>query len=201
MKHAAWIAQTRIDSPLGPLTAVATPRGLAGLWFDGQAHHPGQLEAAIDPDQRWLALASEQLASYWRGARVFDLPLDPQGTPFQIAVWHALLSIAPGSTLSYREVASAAGQPRAVRAVGAAIARNPISIIVPCHRVVGAGGSLTGYAGGLDRKLRLLQLEGAQIGRPNDRATPGIDAGLRASESARLGESRRPRRERVAGPA
>ena len=157
------IAQAQLDSPLGPLLAAVTAKGLAGLWFDGQAHHPGALDAPVDAQQPFIAMAREQLARYWRGdgpAR-FDLPLDAQGTPFQKAVWLALLQIPSGKTSSYGEVARRAGTPRAVRAVGAAIGRNPLSIVVPCHRVLGRDGSLTGYAGGLARKQRLLQLEGA----------------------------------------
>lgn len=157
------IAQARIDTPLGPLLAAATARGLAGLWFDGQAHHPGVLDAPEDAKQTFIVMAKEQLASYWRrsGAPHFELPLDAQGTPFQQAVWQALLQIPSGGTTTYAEVARRAGSPRAVRAAGAAIGRNPLSIIVPCHRVLGRDGSLTGYAGGLARKQALLQLEGA----------------------------------------
>ena len=156
------IAQTRIDTPLGPLTAAASERGLVGLWFDGQAHHPGPLDAPDDPGQRWLAQAREQLDAYWRGERTsFSVPLDLQGTPFQQAVWQALRHIARGSTCSYGALAREAGAAHAVRAVGAAVGRNPLSIVVPCHRVIGQDGSLTGYAGGLPRKTALLQLEGA----------------------------------------
>jgi len=157
------IAQAQLDSPLGPLLAAATSIGLAGLWFDGQAHHPGALDAPKDAHQPFIAMAREQLARYWRadGPARFDMPLDAQGTPFQKAVWQALLQIPSGTTSSYGEVAQRAGAPRAVRAVGAAIGRNPLSIVIPCHRVLGRDGSLTGYAGGLARKQHLLQLEGA----------------------------------------
>jgi methylated-DNA-[protein]-cysteine S-methyltransferase len=161
MKPFVLRAQARFDSPLGPLTAAATDDGLAGLWFDGQRHHPGPLAAPVDPAQRWLALAREQLDAYWAGARAFDVPLDPRGTPFQLAVWRALRAIAAGATRSYAEVAASIGAPQALRAVGAAIGRNPVSIVVPCHRVIGRDGGLTGYAGGLDRKRALLALEGA----------------------------------------
>ncbi len=157
------IAQAPIDTPLGPMLAAATAKGLAGLWFEGQAHHPGPLEAPRDAAQRFIARAREQLQRYWDDAATatFDVPLDAQGTPFQQAVWGALLEIASGHTSSYADVAVRAGSPRAVRAVGAAIGRNPLSIIVPCHRVLGRDGSLTGYAGGLARKQALLQMEGA----------------------------------------
>jgi len=161
MKWISLIAQTRFDSPLGPLTAAATEQGLAGLWFDAQAHHPGPLAAPEEASQRWLAQARDELAAYWRSETMcFTVPLDLLGTPFQQAVWRALRAIAPGATRSYRDIAQQAGVPAAVRAVGAAVGRNPVSIIVPCHRVIGHDGSLTGYAGGLPRKTALLQLEG-----------------------------------------
>jgi methylated-DNA-[protein]-cysteine S-methyltransferase len=154
------VAQARIDTPLGTMTAAATARGLAGLWFDGQAHHPGALDAPTDAAQAHLARARDQLAAYFRGDRVrFDVPLDLHGTPFQRAVWQALQRIAAGATCSYGEVAAAAGKPDAVRAAGAAIGRNPVSVIVPCHRVVARDGALTGYAGGLARKQALLAHE------------------------------------------
>jgi methylated-DNA-[protein]-cysteine S-methyltransferase len=157
------IAQARIDSPLGPITVAATEGGLAGLWFDGQAHHPGVLQAPLDNRQRFVAQAREELAMYWRhGPRNdFTVPLDATGTPFQQAVWTALRRIPAGRTCTYADVARQAGSPRALRAVGAAIGRNPLSIIVPCHRVIGSSGALTGYAGGLARKQALLELEGA----------------------------------------
>ena len=157
------IAQARFDSPLGPLTAAATAQGLAGLWFDGQAHHPGPLHAPLDAQQAFIAQAREELERYWRGAAStgFKVPLDAQGTPFQQAVWRSLLEIPSGCTSTYGAMAARAGSARAVRAAGAAIGRNPLSIIVPCHRVLGSSGSLTGYAGGLQRKQALLQLEGA----------------------------------------
>jgi methylated-DNA-[protein]-cysteine S-methyltransferase len=157
------VAQARLDSPLGPLTAAATDRGLAGLWFDGQAHHPGALSAPVAPEHPWLARAAEQLSRYWAGdALAFELPLDMRGTPFQQAVWRALLAVGRGATSCYGEIAARAGNPAAVRAAGAAVGRNPVSIIVPCHRVLGRDGSLTGYAGGLPRKRALLALEGVR---------------------------------------
>jgi methylated-DNA-[protein]-cysteine S-methyltransferase len=157
------IAQARIDSPLGPITVAATERGLAGLWFDGQAHHPGPLQAPQDDEQRFIAQARDELAMYWRHGprRAFSVPLDAAGTPFQQAVWVALRRIPAGQTRTYADVARQAGSPKAMRAAGAAIGRNPLSIIVPCHRVIGSSGALTGYAGGLARKRSLLELEGA----------------------------------------
>lgn len=162
MKLQKLVAQARLDSPLGPMTVAATEQGLAGLWFDGQAHHPGPLDAPVDAQQPFIAQARQELAAYWGGAGgCFKVRLDAQGTPFQRAVWRSLLAIPSGRTSTYAAVAAAAGSPRAVRAAGAAIGRNPLSIVVPCHRVLGRDGSLTGYAGGLDRKQALLRLEGA----------------------------------------
>jgi methylated-DNA-[protein]-cysteine S-methyltransferase len=167
--HPDCVAQARIDTPLGPMLAAATPQGLAGLWFDAQAHHPGPLPVPTDPGQRWIAATRAWLQRYWEPSREYDgepgaraqpLPaLDLHGTPFQREVWQALCTIEPGRTLSYAAVAAAVGRPAAVRAVGAAIGRNPVSVLVPCHRVVGFDGQLTGYAGGLPRKQALLALE------------------------------------------
>ena len=168
MKFHPAIVQTTCPSPLGAITLAATPQGLAGVWFDGQQHLPPALLQApatwpMDASHPVLRLASQQLAEYFAGQRQhFDLPLDLSGgTDFQQAVWRALLAIEPGQTQSYGQVSQHIGRPTAVRAVGAAIGRNPVSIIVPCHRVLGANGSLTGYAGGLPRKTHLLTLEGA----------------------------------------
>jgi methylated-DNA-[protein]-cysteine S-methyltransferase len=154
-------AQARIDTPLGPLTLAATGHGLAGAWFDGQAHHPGVLDAPTDAGHLHIAAAARALHDYWAGApKAFDIALDATGTDFQRAVWQALCEIAPGTTRSYAEIAQRIGRPAAVRAVGAAVGRNPVSIIVPCHRVIGRDGALTGYAGGLARKQALLVHEG-----------------------------------------
>lgn len=168
MKFHPATVQITCPSPLGAITLAATPQGLAGLWFEGQQHLPDALAHAtaawpVDSCHPVMRLASQQLAEYFVGQRQhFDLPLDLSGgTHFQQAVWHALLAIEPGQTQSYGQVSQHIGRPTAVRAVGAAIGRNPLSIIVPCHRVLGANGSLTGYAGGLPRKSHLLTLEGA----------------------------------------
>ncbi len=156
----AVVAQARADTPLGPILLAATAHGLAGLWFEGQKHHPAPFTAPIEPDQRFIAGALRELARHWAGEPVvFATPLDPAGSAFQRAVWQALLQIPRGSTRSYGELAAALGRPQASRAVGAAVGRNPLSVIVPCHRVLGSGGALTGYAGGLDRKRALLGLE------------------------------------------
>ena len=160
--HPRLVAQCRLETPLGPLTAAATDLGLAGLWFDGQAHHPGPLALPVDPRHPVLQAAARAVAAYFEGAAqpLAGLPLDLHGTPFQQAVWRALQALPRGQTCSYGQIADAAGAPAAVRAAGAAIGRNPVSILVPCHRVLGRGGSLTGYAGGLDRKQALLEAEG-----------------------------------------
>jgi methylated-DNA-[protein]-cysteine S-methyltransferase len=170
MKFDASVVQTHFQSPLGPMVLAATTQGLAGLWFEGQRHLPAQLTAESTGQGVWptnadhpvLRQAMQQLTDYFAGQRTqFDLPLDlTGGTAFQQSVWQALLAIPPGATASYGQISSRIGKPAAVRAVGAAVGRNPVSIIVPCHRVVGADGSLTGYAGGLDRKTALLALEG-----------------------------------------
>jgi methylated-DNA-[protein]-cysteine S-methyltransferase len=163
MKH-ALVAQTRIASPLGPLTLAATAQGLALAWFDAQAHRTETVDAPARPDHPLLQQAAREFTAYWADARsAFAVPLDPQGTPFQHAVWQVLRGIAPGTLLSYGDVARRIDKPAAVRAVGAAIGRNPLGIVVPCHRVVGRNGALTGYAGGLPRKQALLQHEGAQL--------------------------------------
>lgn len=162
MKHDPLTVFTTWNSPLGDMILAATPRGLSGVWFDGQRHGPDTSTWQRDPAHPVLLRAIEQLGDYFAGRRTaFDLPLDLQaGTPFQQQVWQALLGIAPGATTSYGHLSVAIGKPAAVRALGAAVGRNPVSIVVPCHRVLGADGSLTGYAGGLDRKTALLTLEG-----------------------------------------
>jgi methylated-DNA-[protein]-cysteine S-methyltransferase len=153
-------------STQGNLYLAATPQGLAGMWFTDQRHLPDVSSWQRHHDtsqQRVLKQTQQQLEAYFAGElQQFDLPLDlSAGTPFQQVVWQALLKIPFGQTTSYGALSSRIGKPLAVRAVGTAIGRNPIGIIVPCHRVVGADGSLTGYAGGLHRKEAFLTLEGA----------------------------------------
>jgi methylated-DNA-[protein]-cysteine S-methyltransferase len=170
MKFQSALVQTRFESPLGVIFLAATGKGLAGLWFDGQRHLPPEL-VGLPQRSQWpqddahpvLQQAISQLGEYFAGRRTrFDLPLDlSHGTAFQQSVWQALLAIAPGDTASYGEISARIGNAGAVRAVGAAVGRNPVSIVVPCHRVIGGDGSLTGYAGGIHRKTALLQLEGA----------------------------------------
>ena len=169
MKFDNSIVQTTFQSPLGKMIIAATDKGLAGTWFGGQRHLPPQLvEPCVwreDPDHPVIKQAIAQLTEYFAGTRShFDLPLDlAYGTAFQQSVWQALLAIPQGDTTSYGELSHRIGKPAAVRAVGAAVGRNPVSVIVPCHRVLGSDGSLTGYAGGLDKKTALLKLEGAPM--------------------------------------
>lgn len=151
------------DSPLGPLTLAASHKGLCGVWFEDQKHRPvSSAHWQVNEQHPLLRTASDQLNAYFeRTRRNFDLPLDlSQGTPFQQSVWRLLLPIAMGQSMTYGQLASHLNNPQAVRAVGSAVGRNPLSIIVPCHRILGAGGQLTGYAGGLWRKEALLRLEG-----------------------------------------
>lgn len=153
-------AQMRYASPLGTVLLARTERGLAGAWFENQKHHPAPFDAPERSDDPLLGRAAKQLESYFNGgAAAFDVPLDLQGTPFQRAVWGELLKLGHGTTCTYGDIAGRLGKPTAGRAVGAAVGRNPVSVIVPCHRVVGSDGSLTGYAGGLDRKTALLRVE------------------------------------------
>lgn len=150
-------------SPLGPIRLAVAGQKLVGVWFEGQAHQPDLSRCALAPKHPVLQQAAQQLDQYFAGQRThFELPLDlTTGTPFQQTVWQALLTLARGQTCSYKALSAAVGRPAAIRAVGGAVGRNPLSIIVPCHRVVGANGALTGYAGGLARKTALLHLEGA----------------------------------------
>jgi methylated-DNA-[protein]-cysteine S-methyltransferase len=150
---------TTVESPIGELTLASDGEALTGLYMTDQRHRP-ELPAADGDDDAVLAAAREQLAEYFaRERRDFDLPLKPAGTPFQRAVWEALRDIPYGETAGYGELANQLGRPGAARAVGLANGRNPIAIVVPCHRVIGAAGALTGYGGGLERKRYLLELE------------------------------------------
>jgi methylated-DNA-[protein]-cysteine S-methyltransferase len=162
--HPEAIGHAVVETGLGRLTLVAGRAGLTGLYFEGHRHlpDPARFGPAVPESDPRFADAAAQLRAYLAGERVeFDVPLAAAGTAFQRAVWSALDRIPHGSTTTYGAIAAALGSPKAVRAVGLAVGRNPISIIVPCHRVVGANGALTGYAGGVDRKRRLLELEGA----------------------------------------
>ncbi|MEU5576630.1 MULTISPECIES: methylated-DNA--[protein]-cysteine S-methyltransferase [Streptomyces] len=155
---------TVLDSPYGPLTLVATDGVLSGLYMSDQRHRPAQ-ETFGERDPAPFGEAISQLEAYFAGElKEFDLPLRLDGTPFQRLVWDELLRIPYGEIRTYGELAELLGKPGASRAVGLANGKNPISVIVPCHRVVGANGNLTGYGGGLDRKKQLLAFEGGGVG-------------------------------------
>lgn len=154
------LVHTVVDSPVGPLTLVAADGVLCGLYMTGQRHRPPQ-ESFGTVDDTPFPETIRQLGAYFAGELTdFTLPLRMFGTPFQRRVWDELRRIPYGRTLSYGELADRLGQPTAARAVGLANGRNPIGVIVPCHRVVGSTGGLTGYGGGLERKRRLLDFEG-----------------------------------------
>jgi len=162
------LAYDQFETPHGTMLITATPKGLAGVYFKGQKHFPKQRRWQRDwernPGHPVLRQARRELAQYFTGRRKrFDVALDPQGTVFQRSIWKAIAKVGFGKTLTYGEVAKRAGHPGSARAAGAATGRNPLSIIVPCHRIVGSDGSLTGYAGGLNRKRALLSLEGAVL--------------------------------------
>jgi methylated-DNA-[protein]-cysteine S-methyltransferase len=166
---------TVMDSPVGPLTLVAADGVLCGLYMDGQRHLP-TAETFGQRDDIVLTDAVGQVEEYFAGQRTqFDVPMAFAGTPFQQLVWNALRTIPYGQTVSYGLMARQIGRPAASRAVGLANGRNPISIIVPCHRVVGSTGQLTGYGGGLERKQFLLALEQGAV------PTDGVERALRES--------------------
>ena len=177
MKFHPSTVQTVITTPLGPMVLAATHAGLAGAWFTDQRHRPEALDFKNVP-HAWprdeahptLVMARTQLGEFFARTRShFDLPYDiTGGTIFQQSVWRALLKIDHGKLSTYGQIARQIDNPAAVRAVGMAVGRNPLGILVPCHRVVGADGSLTGYAGGLHRKVWLLDHEGV----PGYSATP-----------------------------
>lgn len=152
-------------SPLGSLLLAASEHGLCGLYFEEHRHFRGAAGWTQADDNPHLQRAGEQLDEYFSGQRrVFDLPLDLAGTPFQQKVWAHLPNVPYGATASYMLHARAVGADHAVRAVGTAIGRNPVSIIIPCHRIVAGNGLLAGYAGGLERKRYLLAFEAAGSG-------------------------------------
>jgi methylated-DNA-[protein]-cysteine S-methyltransferase len=156
-----------IQSPVGPLTLVASGEGLAAILWKDDSPRRVRLSNVVEAENHPILLETErQLREYFAGERTaFALKLDPAGTDFQRRVWNVLLTIPYGETRSYGQIARQIGRPAAVRAVGAANGRNPISIVTPCHRVVGSTGELTGFAGGLETKARLLELEGRAVGR------------------------------------
>jgi methylated-DNA-[protein]-cysteine S-methyltransferase len=161
--------RTVIDSAVGPLTLVADEGAIVGVYMDLQRHRPAD-DKLGEPDMRGcedepFKAAVDQLGAYFAGAlRRFALPLAPRGSAFQQQVWAALQDIPYGGTESYGELAERIGSAASARAVGLANGKNPIAIVIPCHRVVGSDGNLTGYGGGLDRKRQLLELEQAVSG-------------------------------------
>ena len=146
---------------LGKMLLASDGDALMGAWFEGQRYEPSRGPSWERRRNLPILLhAGAELNEYFAGARTeFTLPLAPHGTPFQRDVWRAIAAIPYGETAAYRDLASRIGRPASIRAAGAATGRNPLSIVVPCHRVVGSAGSLTGYAGGIERKSRLLALE------------------------------------------
>lgn len=164
---------TTVDSPVGRLLLVSDGTALTALLFGGERDAAGVAgPCAMDAAAAPFPQARRELLEYFAGRRTsFEIPLAPRGTPFQKRVWEALRRIPHGSTASYAEIARAVGSPGAARAVGAANRRNPLAIIVPCHRVIGSNGTLTGYAGGLARKRALLDLETAHADTRSGRRT------------------------------
>ncbi|WP_313927208.1 methylated-DNA--[protein]-cysteine S-methyltransferase [Pseudoxanthomonas sp.] len=155
------ILYRHLDSPVGLLTVAATDAGLHAIEFP-RNRHPADRHGWTKGDHALIDLAARQLDEYFAAERqVFDLPLAPRGTDFQRTVWMTLAGIGYGETISYAQLAQRVGKPTAMRAVGAANGRNPLPIVLPCHRVIGADGSLTGFGGGLPTKQFLLELEGA----------------------------------------
>lgn len=171
MKTSSSYVYKTLPSPVGRLTLLASDEGLAAILWEND--RPGRVPLPVSgeaPDHPVLMEAARQLDEYFKGERrAFDLPLNFHGTPFQKAVWAALLTVPYGQTRSYAQIAEQIGRPSAMRAVGAANGRNPISIVAPCHRIIGTGGQLTGFAGGLDAKAWLLRLEGAPLERNEPR--------------------------------
>lgn len=153
--------KTTLQTPLGAMVATCKGDSLTGLWFVGQRYFPGNLPQETDETMPVFVQTQAWLDGYFTGQSLPPLPkLAPQGTAFQQAVWAQLTMIPCGETTTYGTIGTALGKPKAGQAIGGAVGHNPISILIPCHRVVGAGGSLTGYAGGLERKVALLELEG-----------------------------------------
>jgi methylated-DNA-[protein]-cysteine S-methyltransferase len=158
-------ARAEIATPLGPMTAWASARGLAALWFDAEPAATQHAEVPVQPDHPHIAAARAWLDAYWAGddSAGIEVALDLRGTLFQRSVWRELLRIEPGRTVTYGYVAERVGGGAVPRATGHAIGRNPVGVIVPCHRVIGSSGSLTGYAGGIERKRALLLHEGVLL--------------------------------------
>lgn len=166
------IVYRHIASPVGPLLLASGEDGLRLIEFQRPRHPMARVSEWHEGDTDTIRLAARQLAEYFAGERHhFELPLAPQGTPFQRTVWHTLASIPYGETISYAQLAQRVGRPSAMRAVGAANGRNPLPLVLPCHRVIGSDGSLTGFGGGLPAKEFLLRMEGA-LPAPTDLFAP-----------------------------
>jgi len=158
------VASAELRSPVGTLLVSASPTGVTSIGFVGGGDHAAVAAVADPTAERHVAAAVLQLDEYFAGRRrEFDLPLDLRGTPFQVLAWQALLRIPFGATVTYGEQAAMIGRPGAARAVGSANGRNPVPIVVPCHRVLAAGSALGGYSSGLDVKRSLLALEGVSV--------------------------------------
>ncbi|HUQ29422.1 MAG TPA: methylated-DNA--[protein]-cysteine S-methyltransferase [Usitatibacter sp.] len=158
------IRYARFTTPIGTLLATACNGALTGLYFDGERHAPAPGADWIE-DEALFGECRRQLTEYFEGVRrAFDVTVAPEGSDFQRRIWSEIARIPYGRTITYAELAKRAGVPGCARAAGAATGRNPLSIVVPCHRVVGSDGSLTGYAGGIPRKRRLLEIEEARQG-------------------------------------
>jgi methylated-DNA-[protein]-cysteine S-methyltransferase len=159
---------TQMTSPIGDIVIVATQDVLAGCYFVGQRYFPNASNWQQKLDHPILQQTKKQLSAYFsKQHQQFDLPVSPSGTAFQKTVWQALCNVPYGKTASYQDIANAIGKPTATRAVGTAIGKNPISILIPCHRIIGTDRKLHGYAGGLDKKEFLLQLEqGTEVSHP-----------------------------------
>ena len=156
------LCHTTLSTPLGPVIIAAGESGLAGIWFSGQKHGPDTRNWVREDHHPLLKKAATQVQAYLNGtATDFDLPRMETGTEFQRQVWKQISCIRRGQVRTYADIARALGRPQAARAVGAAVGRNPWLLLVPCHRVVGQDGQLTGYAAGLERKQHLLRMEGA----------------------------------------
>ncbi len=176
----AELVSTVMDTPVGPITIVASARGVRAILWPADDSGRVPLSAVVpDPDHPVIATTVAQLDEYFAGEREeFDLPLDPVGTDFQRSAWMALRTIPYGTTVSYGEQAARMGDRRKARAVGAANGRNPISIVVPCHRVVASNGALTGFAGGIDTKAWLLDHERGLLSRLGSGSVQGVTAAV-----------------------
>jgi methylated-DNA-[protein]-cysteine S-methyltransferase len=163
---ASPLGAMRLDCQRVAIDLVENQCAVTGIYFEGQKYHPSANTAtpASGEEKQFLQQLSQMLEEYFKGKRkIFDIALAPCGTDFQKTVWKALLDVPLGQTISYAELSDRIGNRAAIRAAAAAVGKNPISLVIPCHRIIGSNGSLTGYAGGLDRKAKLLALEAEQV--------------------------------------